>query len=148
MAIPTTYTEAEVKQYMEDVLGDTADKLGWSVGGNDFDEPLYEVLYTLEKSDFTFVNTLALANKVRVVARREVWRAAMYYTAHEASFSAGAPGTGQTNRADVHRHCRSMFDLANAELLEKFPDLGAQDSRETTRWQVGYDKDYYGNQEE
>ena len=68
MATVTTLTEAEVQAYMEIVLGDTAHKLGWSVSGDDFDEPTNEVLYTLDEEDFSFVATRADVKKVRVAA--------------------------------------------------------------------------------
>ena len=145
MAIVTSYTEAEVKQLMENLLGDTATKLGWSVGGDDFDEPTNEVLYVLELADFTTITTQALALKVRVVARVEAWRAAMYYTVHEASFSAGAPGTGQTSRADIHRHAKAMFEMAKADMTEKYPDLVAQETRSIVRTAIEYDEDIYAN---
>ena len=147
MPVVTSLTEAKVKEYMEQVLGDTASKLGWSVGGDDFDEPVNEVLYTLEESSFSFVSTQALARKVRIVARMEVWRAAMYYTAHEASHSAGAPGTGQVSRADVHRHCKEMFNVAKSQFTEAYPELSVQTSRQVERWPVDYEYDYYGNAE-
>jgi hypothetical protein len=145
MAIATSYTEAETKQFMETVLGDTAMKLGWSVGGDDFDEPTNEVLYVLDLADFSTITTQALVKKVRAVARVEAWRAAMYYTVHEASFSAGAPGTGQTSRADVHRHAKAMFEMAKAEMMESYPTLVPQEDREVTRTAIEYDEDYYAN---
>ena len=147
MAIVTTYTEQEIKQYMEDVLGNTADKLGWSKSGGDFDEPANEALYTLGEDDFTFVASRDEAKKARLAARMEVWRHAMYYTVHEVSHSAGAPGTGQVNRQDVHRHCKSMFELARARFVEDYPELAPSTSREVRRWGLGYNYDYYGNAE-
>ena len=145
MTLPTTYNIAGVKEYMQKVLGDTSRKLGWSVGGDDFDEPAHEVLYTLGEADFSFVDTAAEAARVRAVARLEAWRAAMYYTIQETSFSAGAPGTGTTSRADVHRHCKAMFELSKAEVLEKYPSLGALESREIEVYPIRYEGDYYSN---
>lgn len=147
MGIVTTYNEAGVKEYMETVLGDTAHKLGWSVAGDDFDEPVNEVLYTLSEADFSFVDTQAEARKVRMVARMEVWRAAMYYTAHEASHSAGAPGTGQTTRSQIHTQCKAMFELAYGQFTEAYPELSVRTSREVERTPISYTYDYYGNAE-
>ena len=148
MGLPTTYDEVGIKDYMEKVLGDTAKKLSWSVAGDDFDEPAYEVLLVLGETDFSFVNTQTEVAKVRTVARQEAWRAAMYYSVHETSFSAGAPGTGQATRADIHRHSKAMYELAKAELLEKYPDLGGQESQEVEGYPVEYSGDYYGNAED
>lgn len=147
MAIATTITEDETKQYMEDVLGDTASKLGWSKTGLDFDEPANEVLYTLGQSSYSFATSQSSVKQVRVTARMEVWRAAMFYTAHEASYSAGAPGTGQTNRGEIHRHAKAMYDLARGEFTEAYPEFAPSDSREVQRWGFGYNYDYYGNAE-
>lgn len=147
MAIVTTLTEDEVKQYMEDMLGDTAGKLGWSKAGLDFDEPANEVLYTIGQADFTYITTQILVKQARVTARMEVWRHAMYYTVHEIAHSAGAPGTGNVSRADIHRHCKAMFDLAKSDFVELYPDLAATTSRQVERWGLGYEYDYYGNAE-
>ena len=148
MAIATSLTESEVKQYMQNVLGDTSKKLGWFAADDDFDEPANEVLYVLDKADYTFVISQALVAKTRSVARVEVWRAAMYYTVHESSFSAGAPGTGQTSRADIHRHCKEMFQLSQSEMIQKYPDLGSDESREAEKVSVEYANDYYANAED
>lgn len=147
MAIVTTITEAEVKQYMEDVLGDTASKLGWSVAGDDFDEPANEVLYTLGVDDFSAVSTRDGVAQVRAVARMEVWRHAMFYTAHEASFSAGNPGTGQTSRGEIHRSSKALYELARQEVNDQFPSLLPQDTREVVRYPVKYEDDYWANAE-
>lgn len=147
MAIATTITEDEVKQYMEDVLGDTSSKLGWTKVGGDFDEPTNEVLYTLDESGFVFVNTQAEVKKVRMTARMEVWRAAMFYTVHEISHSAGAPGTGQTSRADIHRHAKDMYELAKSDLMDSYPELSSSISQRVERTPIDYKYDYYGNAE-
>ncbi len=147
MPIVTSLNEPSVKEYMQVVLGDTASKLGWSVGGDDFDEPTNEVLYILNESSFSFVDTQAEVRKVRTIARMEVWRAAMFYTVHEISHSAGAPGTGQTSRADIHRHCKEMYNLASSQFTEAYPELSVQTSRQVERWGMDYKYDYYGNAE-
>ena len=146
MGTSTTITESEAKTYMETLLGDTANKLGWSVAGNDFNEPVNEVLYTLDAEDFASISTIAGVSKVRTICKTEVWRAAMYYTLHETSYSAGAPGTGQTNRADIHRHSKAMYELALSEQAQRYPDLVlGGTSRDVEAWQTDYDDDYYGN---
>ena len=147
MALPTTYDESSLKQYMEDVLGKTADKLGWSVANDDFDEPVFEVLFILDRDDFSYAdNNRSEIRKIRIIARQEVWRAAMYYTAHEASFSTGAPGTGQTTRNTIHEHCKTMFEKARSEVSENYPDLASDSgSWAVERYPIRYDGDYYDN---
>lgn len=146
MPVVTSLTETEVKEYMQAVMGDTASKLGWSVGGNDFDEPANEVLYSLGEADFSFVSLQEDVKKVRAVARVEAWRAAMYYTAHETTHSTGAPGTGQTSRSVIHTHCKEMFAAAQSQYSELFPD--EQPDSSVARWGVTYEGDYYANAEE
>jgi hypothetical protein len=109
----------QAQQYMETVLGDTARKLGWSASGGDFDEPVYELNLYWPSAVTVWNNE---PRKARAAARVEAWRAAMFYTAHEASFSAGNPGTGQTNRADIHRHAKEMYQMALSEFGEQFPE--------------------------
>lgn len=147
MGIPTSYTEDQVKEFMEKVLGKTGKKLELSVANDSFDEPAYEVLFVLGESDFSFATTQEQIKKIRLVARMEAWRAATYETAHEASHSVGAPGTGQTSRADIHRHCLEMLEKAQAELSQTFPELviGEDSSWGVERIPVSYDGDYYSN---
>lgn len=137
-----SYSTAEVKAYMERVLGDTAAKLRWSAGDGDFDEPAKEVHIRLG-DDLTDVDT----GLVRAVSRVEVWRAAMYYTVHEASFSAGAPGTGSTNRADIHRQAKAMYEMASSELTIAYPDYAPQATRSMAIYPVTYSNDPYSNDE-
>jgi len=146
MPLITNYNESEVMQYMEDVLGDTAHKLGWDAASSDFQEPVNEVLLLLDEADFTFVDTAAEAKKVRLLARMEAWRAAMYYSVHESSYSAGAPGTGQTNRADIHRHAKAMYELAKMEVGIEYPELAPQAPRSAGRHAVDYEGDVYAKQ--
>lgn len=138
MAPKTTYSEAELKQFMEDLIGATADKLGIRAEAGHFDTAVDETMYIMGVSDLTSINTLAEARKLRLVARREAWRFVAASTVHEASFSSGSPGTGSTNRADIHRHAKAMFDLANAELITEYPDLIVASSRSVIRTTVQY----------
>lgn len=143
MASKTTLTIAELKAYMESVMGDTATKLGWRAGDGDFDEPVNNVLYALGLEDLSTIDSLAEVNQVRMVARVEAWRAAMYYTVHEHGHSAGAPGTGSTNRADIHRHAKEMFGLAIVELQQRYPALGVTLSRRVSVVPISYPGDPY-----
>lgn len=145
MAIKTSYTEAEVAQYMETLLGDTARKESWNAADGDFDEAVNQVLYNLEQNDFTFVSSAIAAAEVRAVSAVEAWRMAMYNTAHYASHSVGAPGTGQTSKADVHRFCKDMFEQAMEELERRFPAstaLWTEQTRDVSYWTVVYSQDY------
>ena len=145
MALPTTYTAKQVAQYMETVLGETAHKLGFKEEKGSFAEPVNEVLLVLGEEDFSFVNTQAEVKKVRLVARMEAWRAVMYYTAHEVSHSAGAPGTGQVSRDSVHRSASALFAKAESEFKEAYPALVEDDGREVSKWTLTYENDSYSN---
>jgi hypothetical protein len=146
MALPTAYTEQTIKEYMQTILGKTGVKLGLSVEGDNFDEAAHEVLFFLGESSYSFATSQDQIKKVRAVARQEAWRSAMNETVHEASHSVGAPGTGQTTRADIHRHSKEMFEAAVSEVAQAYPELVS----ESGSWSVGrvpvnYDGDYYKN---
>jgi hypothetical protein len=145
MALPTSYTDTELKEFMERVLGDTAHKLGWTAEDGDFDEALNEVLLVCGKADLTFVDTQAEVKKVRIVARMEAWRQAMANTVHAASHSAGAPGTGQVTLSDIHRQAKAQFEMARGEFTENYPELAGLDSQEVQQYTVAYTGDYYAN---
>lgn len=145
MAVKTSYTDEEVMQYMQNLLGDTARKENWTTDGGDFQEPSNQVLYNLGQSSYVFVSSAEVAAEVRAVATVEAWRMAMYNTAHYASHSVGAPGTGQTSKSDVHRFCKDMFELAQEELERRFPDSDAlfvERTRDVAMWPVIYAQDY------
>ena len=44
MAAPTSYNEAELKDYMDTMLGATATVLTWTVAGGQYDEAVNETL--------------------------------------------------------------------------------------------------------
>lgn len=143
MGTKTTYTEGELKAFMEKTLGKTAEKLGLSAAEGDFDEPVNETLYVLGIADLTSISSLDEVHKLRTVAKVEAWRSVTANSVHEASHSAGAPGTGQVNRGEIFRHAKDMFDLALSEMLEKYPLLGSQLSSEVSSYKVTYDGDLY-----
>lgn len=145
MAIQTTITEADVKRYMEKVLGQTAKSVSMSVAEGSFDEAANECLYLLDKSDFTTFNTQSLVRKVRRVANVYAWWAVMQSTVHEASFSASSGG-GQANRSDIHRQAKSMYEKSRADLFLAYPDLDETietTSRKVSRVSIKYDSTVY-----
>lgn len=80
MAPPTSYTEIALATYMDSLLGDLADVLGWAVGGVDagsYKEPVNEALLALGVDDIGDVSGVEPCRRLRIIARREAWRAAV-----------------------------------------------------------------------
>lgn len=125
MTVKTSFTESEVGELMQSILGETARQMGWENEDNAFAEAIESTLHVLGEDDFSFVSTRSDAYKVRLVARMEAWRMAMYNTVHEASFSVGSPGTGQTSRSEIYRQSKEQFEMARGELKRLYPSLVA-----------------------
>lgn len=74
MPAPNAYTEAQLAAYMQAVLGDIGVTLGWEEDTAAFDEPINDVLLSYGVEDVADALDIA---KLRTIARREAWRAAV-----------------------------------------------------------------------
>jgi hypothetical protein len=76
VAVPTAYTEEELADFMRRQLRGIADELGWSVTetGGDYTDAIVATLDAYGVADLTLATD---AIRLRALARREVWRAAV-----------------------------------------------------------------------
>lgn len=129
MAVPTSYSEGALAQYMHTVLGAVATALGFDVSGGDYDEAVTETLFAYGVSA---IASAADIQKLRALARREAWRLAMNETAGDFDFRADG---GQYSRSQFHKQCKEAFESAELEALPY----------DTVRWavEVGTVEDAY-----
>lgn len=111
MALPTAYTEGELKAYMHSTLGAVAIALGWTVAAGDYDQAVSITLRACGVSDIA--NALDMV-KLETLARREAWAAAMRETAGDYDYSAD----GATyDRSQMHEQIKAQYELAVADAL-------------------------------
>lgn len=110
MPVPTAYTEDELKVYLATaVLGSTADMLGWSVAGGDFDEIVADTLIAYGVPAIASATDVA---KLRALARLKAWEAVVRETVLEINYTAD----GATfNREAIHQHAQAMVSQARVD---------------------------------
>lgn len=114
MAAPTSYTEATLKTYMNDVLGATATVLEWTIGNGNYDEAVDETLLAYGVDAISEITGRANIRKLRVIAVREVWWAvlseiAMDYTVRDER---------QTlERSQAYEQAKQNFAIASSNAL-------------------------------
>jgi len=123
VAIPSVYTEKLFAGYLDAVLGETADTLGWSVGGGQYDEAVNETLLAYGERDIGAITGLENLRKLRTLGRVAVWRAVVGAVSGDYDFAADG---GDFDRSQVWEHAKRMFDAAVSEAL-LFDPLYAMD---------------------
>lgn len=113
MAVSTTYTEVELKEYMHTVLGEVATVLDFSTATS-YDESFNEVMYAFDEADVGNVSGIDDMRKLRALARREAWRTAMSEVTPRYDFES----VGQTlKRNQFYDNVRRNFQQAIADCL-------------------------------
>lgn len=114
MAVPTSYTEEQIKQFMLNTLEGVGPASEWNT--NDFQEQLIDLLLDYEVNDIASATNIA---KLRALARVHAWRKVVSATAGDFDFSADE---AEYNRRVVFEHARMMLEEAErlaAEWLSK-----------------------------
>lgn len=123
MAIVTSYTEDALKVYLAAVLGDTATYLKWTVADGDYDEVVNEALYSYGADAIGDISGRANIRKLRMIARRELWRAVMAAASRKHSITSSSPGGGSTNEGMVFDHAKEMFEMESENIKRDYPSL-------------------------
>lgn len=108
MALPTTYDETSLQEYMRETLGATASVLGLDEL-HKFTEAGHEVISRLNLQGASWTVTPLL----RAFARQEAWRRAMSEAGADHSYSEDG---ASYNRDQVFAHCRDMYGIASGEV--------------------------------
>ncbi len=85
MAVPSSYTEADFKQYLHDALGPVSTALGWEVAGGQYDEPLNDALFNIGETVITAIDSTNIAG-FRVLGRLMTWRKVLSYVSGDFDF--------------------------------------------------------------
>lgn len=110
MPVPTGYDEATLAAYMHAVLGRVAAILGWTAPAS-YVEVVNDVTLACGAAVIEDVTDI---RKVRALARREVWRAAV--NGLVASYNLTADGA-TFNRSQITAQARSALQIAITDAL-------------------------------
>lgn len=138
MAQPTSYTEATLKSYMDTVIGEMADVLGWTVGAGDFDESLNDALNLYGEQTIGDISGQANIQKLRALARVAVWRNVKQAVA--AFFNFRDPAGAQYSRAQLREAAEAALVDAESEAMAN----GWLDAYEVDMLEIEYEHDPYG----
>jgi hypothetical protein len=114
MPIPTSYSETDIAAYMLTALSNVAGVLGWDASTAEVDEAIVGTLLAYHGTagaNSTIANATDIM-KLRVLARREIWRAAVAALSTKYTFSTD----GQSfQRSDMMKFAASMLDKAETD---------------------------------
>lgn len=111
MAIPTSYTESELRDYMLIVTGNVASAIGWTAAN--FTEAVNDALIAYGVSTIASATDIA---KLRGIAKVEAWRSIADATAADYQFSADG---GSYNRQQIHDHAVKALERAEADAVDR-----------------------------
>ena len=113
MAIPTSYTEDELRSYMVTALGDVASVL--DIGTADMEEPANDVIDSYGVTD---VASATNVTKLRALARVGAWRKASQTATVQYTFRSGQSAF---NRSDMYKFISDQLSRAESEAYQYDP---------------------------
>jgi hypothetical protein len=117
MAIPTSYTEKQLGQFMQTALGKVAKALALNAGPNDagdFAEAVIDALLAYGTDDISTVTGIASITKIRALARVAAWQYVV--TNFTALYDFSADG-GSYNRSQLFKQAKESLQLAEQAAL-------------------------------
>lgn len=111
MAIPSSYTESALRDYMLSVTANVAGAVGWTAVN--FTEAVNDALVAYGVADIALATDIA---KLRCLARAEAWRSLVAATAADIKFTAD----GATfERQQLQEHCVAALERAEGEAVDR-----------------------------
>jgi hypothetical protein len=118
MALPSSYTESSLRDYMLFCVSALADTLG--LAASDFSEAVNDALVAYGVTDIALATNIA---KLRGIAKAEAWRLIVTTTVGEYNFSADG---GSYSREQLHKHAVDALARAEADAISRgYMDSGA-----------------------
>lgn len=114
MAVPTSYTEATFKEYLDSLLavnGFAAD-LGWVSNGGQYNNAVDEALIMMGVSDIATVPTSDI-NKLRIAGRVALWQLVVDATVQY--MDASTPDGARANLSQIHAHALKALERAESD---------------------------------
>ena len=111
MALPTSYTESELRTYMLGVTSAVANAVGWTA--TNFTEAVNDAMSAYGVTDIALATDIA---KLRSIAKVEAWRAVADATVADFQFSADG---GSYNRQQIHQQAVAALERAENDAVDK-----------------------------
>jgi hypothetical protein len=123
MAIPSSYTETTLADYMMDQLKGIATMLGWTTTPDDYQEAVNEALLSYGADDIATIMGRDNLRKLRALAKIEVWKAALAAVTLDFDFSADG---GSYSRDQVFQHIKDALNQSLTDGLVFMPEYAAE----------------------
>jgi hypothetical protein len=133
VAVPTSYTESQLKAFMITALGRIATVIDWDADTDQVAEAVNDTLLAYGVDDIADATDIV---KLRALSRYSVLQAAHAWLATDFRFSADG---GSYDRQQVFDHVGSLLDTAHSEAFAYLPRYTVKAST------VGYPADPYIN---
>jgi len=121
MAIPASYTEKTLAEFMHTTLGKTAKALAINFGPNDagdYAEAVNDALLAYGTEDIATISGVANIMKLRALARVYAWQHVVNNFATLYDFSADG---GQYSRSQMFKQAKESLELAQTQSLAYDP---------------------------
>lgn len=126
MAIPSSYTEAELGAYMQSLItqdttvNELTSQLSWSVDNDSYDEAVNEALAVYGTDDISTITGFSNIRSLRIIARVELWRLVMQRTvpAYQAT-----DGRLAASRNQLYEHAKDMYNMFLSEASAYYEDV-------------------------
>lgn len=116
MAVPTSYTEQQLAEYMHTVLGAVAADLGFTtVALGSYAESVNSALIVYGNTDISTITALAGIAEIRALARVQAWKLALSTLSAYYDFS---DGTQSLKRSQMFAHAQEALAMAESEAAE------------------------------
>lgn len=118
MALPVAYTETALAEYLHGELNRAgfATDLGWSVAGDDYEEPVNDALALYGVDAIADVSGRDNIMRLRALARLALWQAVARATVHYRD--AETPDGTSARLSQVHAQARALASAAEAEATQ------------------------------
>ncbi len=109
MALPTSYTEEQFKQYLHNTLnlGGFADDMGWTVDDGQYDEIVNNALLYYGASDISTISGATDINKLRVAGQVALWEGVLDGVSHYRQSS--TPDGASSSLNQVYEHAEKQL---------------------------------------
>lgn len=139
MAVPTDYTEEQLKTYMHGRLGSMASFLKWTVADGDYDEALNDVLFAYGQTDISLITGADNIRLLRAYSKFFLWKSVAEATINEIDYTHADSGATYKH-SQLHKHAKEMMDTVADDIAV----LGGDVSGYAVGWHaIAYTDDLY-----
>ncbi len=143
MALPSSYTEAEFKDYLHDALGPAVSTaLKWEVASGQYDEPLNDALYAIGETAITAIDSTNISG-FRTLGKLMTWRKVLSYVSSDFDFTDEGENI---SRSQVH--AMALSNIAQLESESDDAGVGGSVAEQVTVGTVRHIENPYRYNEE